>query len=387
MTAHPDPRALADRLDPRKRQFYKPTPDGQDRYWVADTDLIAAADYIRSHPAASADSVVVPTEYEICQNVPHEEWERAKSGPIYQQGDIKPIWILEREMLTGKFRRAAATPPAPSAPARDVAGMVERLRKLAPAGRDFRTTEIHDAIHEAAAMLAALEAENAALRSPTVPADLAGLCERLASLDWSPKDGERARDPVYLCHEALEAISALEGENRRLRSEVQHVMGVGDGSGQLFVHGDYESIKAAQAIVDRCESLSRRVAELEGENANMAALVAEDGRLCRENAELSERAEVAERVGIERAAKVADGYRDKWSSAAGFGGHSAAARIITAEISSLTPIDRPAMALIPRETLSRLRCVASQNPVGTDTYAEGYECPCVPCEIWRRVKS
>ena len=42
-------------------------------------------------------------------------------------------------------------------------------------------------------------------------------------------------------------------EIERLRAMTAASMGVGDGNGQLFVHGDYASIKAAQEIVFRME--------------------------------------------------------------------------------------------------------------------------------------
>lgn len=44
-------------------------------------------------------------------------------------------------------------------------------------------------------------------------------------------------------------IEALRAEVERLRSMTAMTMGVGSGDGNLFVHGDWESIKAAQAIV------------------------------------------------------------------------------------------------------------------------------------------
>jgi len=39
-------------------------------------------------------------------------------------------------------------------------------------------------------------------------------------------------------------------------------MGVGSGDGNLFVHGDYESIKAAQALVFRAERLEKALEEI-----------------------------------------------------------------------------------------------------------------------------
>lgn len=43
------------------------------------------------------------------------------------------------------------------------------------------------------------------------------------------------------------------------KSERNIMMGVGDGSGQLFVHGNYDSIKAAQKIVEERDELIKIV--------------------------------------------------------------------------------------------------------------------------------
>lgn len=48
---------------------------------------------------------------------------------------------------------------------------------------------------------------------------------------------------------------ALTTELRRLRAMTRVTIGVGEGSGQLFVHGDYDSIKVAQSIVLENERL------------------------------------------------------------------------------------------------------------------------------------
>lgn len=67
---------------------------------------------------------------------------------------------------------------------------------------------------------------------------------------------------------------AEEAEKQVKRLEMQatpYSMGVGIGAGQLFVHGNYESIKAAQRIVIERDTALARVAELEGENARMRA--------------------------------------------------------------------------------------------------------------------
>lgn len=48
-------------------------------------------------------------------------------------------------------------------------------------------------------------------------------------------------------------IEALRAEVERLKTMTAVTMGVGSGDGKLFVHGDYESIKAAQALMFRDE--------------------------------------------------------------------------------------------------------------------------------------
>lgn len=47
------------------------------------------------------------------------------------------------------------------------------------------------------------------------------------------------------------ALDMVMQDYAKLRAKTEVSMGVGDGSGKLFVHGDYDSIKAAQAIIDR----------------------------------------------------------------------------------------------------------------------------------------
>ena len=61
---------------------------------------------------------------------------------------------------------------------------------------------------------------------------------------------ESRREP----HEPIwrDAIAEIEA----LRAKTTVTMGVGSGDGKLFVHGDYESIKAAQEIVFRAERLA-----------------------------------------------------------------------------------------------------------------------------------
>jgi len=58
---------------------------------------------------------------------------------------------------------------------------------------------------------------------------------------------------------------AIEDERDRLRAMTACTMGVGNGDGKLFVHGDYESIKAAQEIILERVRLKAELAEREKE--------------------------------------------------------------------------------------------------------------------------
>ena len=72
---------------------------------------------------------------------------------------------------------------------------------------------------------------------------------------------ERESDRVYAA-ELFAEIDALRAEIARLQAERQMTMGVGHGSGRLFVHGDYDSITAARALVERMEAAETMVASL-----------------------------------------------------------------------------------------------------------------------------
>lgn len=55
-------------------------------------------------------------------------------------------------------------------------------------------------------------------------------------------------------------LEAKDNRITELEAKTAMTMGVGSGNGNLFVHGDYDSIKAAQAIVLENESLRAKLA-------------------------------------------------------------------------------------------------------------------------------
>lgn len=67
--------------------------------------------------------------------------------------------------------------------------------------------------------------------------------------------------PIDDVGEALDAIERLQRENEQLIGKTRVTMGVGYGSGKLFVHGDYDSIKACQSIIDDRDRLRRELEE------------------------------------------------------------------------------------------------------------------------------
>ncbi|HGE8301215.1 TPA: hypothetical protein ACGD5C_001531 [Serratia marcescens] len=57
-----------------------------------------------------------------------------------------------------------------------------------------------------------------------------------------------------------EELAKAEKRIAELEAKTAMTMGVGSGNGNLFVHGDYDSIKAAQVIVLENESLRAKLA-------------------------------------------------------------------------------------------------------------------------------
>lgn len=61
----------------------------------------------------------------------------------------------------------------------------------------------------------------------------------------------------------LSDYEALQAECDALLDKTSMSLGVGDGTGNLFVYGDYDSIKRVQALIFECEKLRRSVTHLE----------------------------------------------------------------------------------------------------------------------------
>lgn len=101
-------------------------------------------------------------------------------------------------------------------------------------------------------LLAELEAKDK--RITTVTEESEFWRERV---DGAEKEREEFRRRFNLERSCLEDADKRIAE---LEAKTAMTMGVGSGNGSLFVHGDYDSIKAAQAIVLENESLRAKLA-------------------------------------------------------------------------------------------------------------------------------
>lgn len=72
----------------------------------------------------------------------------------------------------------------------------------------------------------------------------------LALVAAAPRDAAAA---VRLERDGAASVEVLAAEVKRLRALTAVSLGVGDGFGQQFVYGDYESITAAQALILRTD--------------------------------------------------------------------------------------------------------------------------------------
>lgn len=74
-------------------------------------------------------------------------------------------------------------------------------------------------------------------------------------LCWDERRWEFSDQPSW--NELEPYTPALQAECDALRAKTSLSLGVGDGTGNLFVHGDYDSIKRVQALIFECEKLRK----------------------------------------------------------------------------------------------------------------------------------
>lgn len=107
-------------------------------------------------------------------------------------------------------------------------------------------------------------------------------------------------------------IAEQASEIERLTKITAMTMGVGNGDGNLFVHGDYDSIKAAQAIVIANDSLRQQLASQSAEAKQREETLWEqlrqrDKEFAKQSAELAqarEKLEEASIIGLEKIEQV-----------------------------------------------------------------------------------
>ena len=99
---------------------------------------------------------------------------------------------------------------------------------------------------ELMARIADLEGQLEFYEQQSNPANSPRANELIACLE-----GEIAKrdEELAACHVAVENCEVFRARIAELEAKTRTAMGVGGGSGNLFVYGDYDSIKAAQKIV------------------------------------------------------------------------------------------------------------------------------------------
>ena len=110
----------------------------------------------------------------------------------------------------------------------------------------------------------ALETENARLRQE-MQGMVKALTDAVEYLNSNYLNSIRAGSMLHISMRcALPALNAKQGIER-LASKTTVTMGVSNGAGQLFVHGDYDSIKAAQEIILERDQLRHQLAKRDAE--------------------------------------------------------------------------------------------------------------------------
>lgn len=91
----------------------------------------------------------------------------------------------------------------------------------------------------------------------------------VVDLNWLCNWLEENSSGIYRpAKEAAHVIRSMSSEIESLRAQLSDKnvsMGVGDGSGSLFVYGNYESIKATQSKIFELEAARKHIAELEAQ--------------------------------------------------------------------------------------------------------------------------
>lgn len=144
-------------------------------------------------------------------------------------------------------------------------------------------------------------------------------------------------------------MSELEKENAELRAKTSVTLGVGDGSGSLFVHGDGDSIRAAR----------EKLFELEG-------LRIENGRLRNQVHDLSRSNEINQYLNETDESIIRAAFQDyvEWFTASGYSGTSV----------DLDIVDDFLFAKYPKvPTLEEKYAELLEAVNGADSVAEGVE--------------
>lgn len=104
---------------------------------------------------------------------------------------------------------------------------------------------------------------NVAVATATLQAEIEALrAEAEQHFQQAMRNGAKARAAQAQADNLRTEAEALRAEVERLKNMTAMAMGVGSGDGNLFVHGDCESINAAQALVLRSEGLEKALKDI-----------------------------------------------------------------------------------------------------------------------------
>lgn len=155
---------------------------------------------------------------------------------------------------------------APLANEHGTGGIYDRLSKLSSSMAFLCQQLDFEALRGPRTVAARLNAlEKAERERPTAPpedsADVkyhkALASEYRRDLSWARNELEEMKRVDNARIAECSQIPAMRAELERLRKMTSMCMGVGDGTGGLFVYGDYDSVKVAQAKLLELEELRR----------------------------------------------------------------------------------------------------------------------------------